>query len=122
MDAVRLYPVPRTATEVRRFLELCSFYRKFISNFAKTAQPLHRLTCKDSLFRWSPECQQAFEELKERLTTPPLLAYPDFEHDFVLETDASVQGIGAVLSQYQQTGGLRPVSYASQALSIAEKR
>ena len=101
VDAVQLFPVPWTVHEVRRFLGLSSYYRKFIPNFARIAHPLHHLTRKDSPFSWSPECQRAFEELKGSLTTSPVLAYPDFKREFVLETDASLQGIGAVLGQYQ---------------------
>lgn len=104
-----------------QFMMLAGYYRKFIPNFARIARPLHQLTYKGTQFTWSPECQGVFEELKERLITPPVLAYPDFKRDFVLETDASVHGIGAVLAQYQDDGNLHPVSYASRALSASEK-
>ena len=71
---------------------------------------------------WSQECNRVFEELKERLSTAPVLVYPDFERGFVLETDASVQGIGAVLSQRKEDQRLHPIAYASRALSPAEQR
>ena len=121
VDAVRNFPVPKTVQDVRRFLGLSSYYRKFIPNFAKIACPLHRLTCSNTPLLWSPECQGAFQELTERLSTSPVLAYPNYGRGFVLETDASVQGIGAVLGQYQDNDKLHPVSYASRALSAAEK-
>ena len=121
VSAVREFPVPRTVQDIRRFLGLASYYRRFIPGFAQIARPLHSLTCKDTRFVWSSECKRAFEVLKQKLTTSPVLAYPDFDQDFVLETDASVQGIGAVLGQYQDDHKLHPVAYASRALSAAEK-
>ena len=71
-------------------------------------------------FTWSPDCQTAFEVLKRKLVTSPVLAYPNFKRDFVLETDASIHGIGAVLGQHQDDGNVHPISYASRALSVAE--
>ena len=120
--AVSDFPVPDSVQGVRRFLGLASYYRKFIPNFSRIAHPPHQLTCKAASFKWSPECSRAFEELKHRLTTAPILAYPNFTCDFVLETDASVQGVGAVLGQYQDDNKLHPIGYASRALNAAEKR
>ena len=97
-------------------------YRHFICRFSKTAQPLHALTQKGAPFEWTQSCQNAFEELKSNLTESPLLAYPDFDKSFLLETDASVKGLGAVLSQVQDDGRPHPVAYASRALSPQEKR
>ena len=121
VEAVRDYSPPKNVQELRRFLGLTSYYRRFVNHFAKVAEPLHRLTCKNTAFEWSQECQIAFDELKRRLVTPPVLAYPNFDVDFVLETDASHQGLGAVLSQRQEDGRLHPIAYASRALSGAEK-
>ena len=90
VEAVQQFPVPKSVHDVRRFLGLSSYYRKFIRNFAKIASPIHQLTCKNARFIWTPNCQSAFEELKEHLTTPPVLAYPCFQRDFVLETDTSI--------------------------------
>ena len=120
--AVSDFPVPDSVQGVWRFLGLASYYRKFIPNFSRIAHPLHQLTCKAASFKWSPECSCAFEELKHRLTTAPILAYPNFTCDFVLETDASMQGVGAVLGQYQDDNKLHPIGYASRALNAAEKR
>ena len=91
VSAVREFPVPTNVKEVRGFLGLSSFYRRFINGFAAITQPLHRLTRKGVHFRWSVECQQAFETLKQLLTSAPVLAYPRMEDPFVLETDASVR-------------------------------
>ena len=122
VDAVRDFPKPTTVQETRRFLGLCSYYRKFIPCFAEVAHPLHQLTRKDTDFVWSPECQQAFEQLKCKLVSAPVLAYPNFQLDFVLETDASVQGLGAVLCQFQTDRKLHPVAYPSRALNDSGKK
>lgn len=111
VEAVECFPIPRTVHEVRKFLGLSSYYRKFIHNFTRIACPLHQLTCKNVKFIWSADCQIAFEKLKRRLMTPPVLAYPNFKRDFVFEMDASVDGVGAILSQYQDDGHLHPVSW-----------
>ena len=119
-EAVVDFPRPQSVRDVRRFLGLASYYRKFILHFAKITRPLHKLTCKDTRFDWSPECQIAFQELKQRLSSAPVLAYPNFDAQFVLETEASIKGLGAVLSQAQEGGNLHPVGYASRALSPSE--
>ena len=75
---------------------------------------------KGALFQWTANCEVAFETLKTRLVTAPLLCYPDFDKDFVLETDASKQGLGAILSQYQVDHKLHPVAYASRSISSTE--
>ena len=97
------FSVPEFVTNVHQFLGLTSYYQRFITQFAKVAAPLHALTCKDAVFRWTTECQEAFEVLKTVITQSPVLAYPNFDVDFILETDASVKGLGAVLS-YQSDG------------------
>ena len=97
---------------------MASYCRRFIAGFAKIAQPLHRLTVKDVPFEWCPGCGFA---LKNKLVTPPVLAYPCFGKAFTLETDASILGLGAVLSQKQIDQKLHPVAYASRALNPTEK-
>ena len=92
------------------------YYSKFVPQLAKIAEPLHHLTRKETRFYWSPECQQSFENLEARLSEAPvpILAYPSFERDFVLETDASLSGLGAVLSQEQSDGKSHPIAYVSR--------
>ena len=85
------------------------------------ASPLHALTHKDVPFDWSAECRQAFQTLKQLLMEAPILAYPDFTRDFLLETDASGAGLGAVLTQRQDDNQIRPVAYASHTLQPYEK-
>ena len=121
VDAISNFPVPQNVSEVRQFMGLASYYRRFIKDFAAIAQPLHALTRKGAGYDWTAECQQAFKELKLSLTQAPILAYPSFEWDFTLETDASIRGIGAVLSQKQDDGRLHPVAFASRGLSAAEQ-
>ena len=120
-DAVRNFPTPENVQGVRRFLGMSSYYRRFIAGFAKIAQPLHRLTAKDVPFDWSSDCETAFSTLKDKLVSPPVLAYRRFDEAFTLETDASIRGLGAVLSQKQTDGRLHPVAYASRALNPTEK-
>ncbi len=119
--AVQEFPVPTTVRGVRQFLGMASYYRRFMPGFAKIAAPLHALTRESVPFFWSMACQGAFLKLKDLLVTPPVLAYPDFNRGFVLHTDASIQGLGAVLEQEQDDGRLHPVAYASRSLSKAEK-
>ena len=121
IDAVRLLPVPTNIKKLRQFLGLASYYRRFIPAFAKVAAPLHALTRKSVPFEWTTNCQAAFEQLQQRLVEAQVLAYPDFTKDFVLETDASIVGLGAVLSQTQDDSKNHPVAFASRALSPAER-
>ena len=119
--AVDKFPTPTNIREVRRFLGMASYYRRFIPSFAKIAHPLHALTRKDIQFEWTQECQEVFETLKKKLTSAPVLGYPRFDAPFVLETDASIDGLGAVLSQTQEDGKLPPIAYASRALTPGER-
>ena len=95
---VKSWPIPKNVTELRSFIGLCSYYRRFIKGFAEIARPLHKLTQKNEIFRWSDEWS---ETLKNCLTSTPILAYPDQNEKFILDTDASNEAIGAVLSQCQ---------------------
>lgn len=119
IQAVREWPVPTNATEVRQFLGLASYYRRYIHQFANIAKPLNVLTQKNTPFTWSSECEASFNTLKQKLTQAPILAYPAFHRNagpFVLETDASAVGLGAVL---EQDGHV--IAYASRSLNTAEQ-
>ena len=122
-DKVRDYPTPRDATTVRQFLGLASYYRRFVTGFAKVAAPLHHLTKKNVQFQWTDWCEASFNKLKELLVSAPLLGYPRFGEgsSFILETDASGVGLGAILSQEQDDGQIHPIAYASRTLDAAEK-
>lgn len=108
-------------SEVRSFLGLCSYYRRFIRDCASEAKPLHRLIEKGRKFQWTKEAQDAFEILRNRLISAPILSLPDISKPFILDTDASNWSIGAVLSQ-EIDGKERVIAYASSTLSNAEKR
>uniref|UniRef100_A0A0A9W4W3 RNA-directed DNA polymerase n=1 Tax=Lygus hesperus TaxID=30085 RepID=A0A0A9W4W3_LYGHE len=119
IEAVRDFPIPNTVTKVKAFLGLCSYYRKFVKGFAREAKPLTDLTKQDITFEWGPSQQQAFDSLKEKLISPPILRFPEFTKEFILTTDASMNGLGAVLSQMHDNKE-HPVAYASRALNKAE--
>ena len=119
MKAVKEYPVSKIVKEVRAFLVVASFYRKLFPDFAKLAKPLKSLTRKSQEFVWGTIQQEAFEKLKTRLCTMPVLSYPDFNRTFILTTDASGIAVAAVISQIQD-GVERPLAYASRQLNKAE--
>lgn len=112
---------PTNKSELRSFLGLVSYYRKFVKDFAKIAKCLHALTSKHGKWEWTSECDKAFQCLKEKLVTAPILGYPDVNGGmFALDTDASNDLIGAVLSEIQD-GKETVIAYASRTLSSAEK-
>ena len=121
LRAVEEFPVPTSVSSVRQFLGLASYYRRFVKSFAMIASPLHALTKKNTRFQWTQECQHAFDILRQKLIEAPVMAYPSFDKEFILETDASVSGLGAVLSQVQEDGLPHPVAYGSRATSPSEK-
>ena len=122
LRAVEKYPTPANVKSLRSFLGLASYYRRFVPGFSKVASPLNALTRKSIAFVWTPECRRAFEQLKSLLVTAPLLRYPDFSKPFILETDASGAGLGAVLAQSQEEDdSVRPIAYASRSLQKHEK-
>ena len=128
--AIRDWPVPECVTELRSFLGTASYYRKFIAQFATIAAPLHELTGGGQTFLWTEACQEAFEHLKTALCSAPVLNFPVKGAKFILDTDASERGIGAVLSQLvpietpdgSEAYEERVLSYASRTLSVHEKR
>jgi hypothetical protein len=120
-DAVSQYPVPRSAKQVKQFLGLCGWYRHFIPNFSSIAEPLNRLLKKSVLFSWEESEQHAFSQLKSLICNAVTLAYPDFTKPFILRTDSSDVGLGAVLAQKAIDGFERPIAFASRSLSITER-
>jgi hypothetical protein len=98
IDVLKSEP-PRTVKEIRSFLGLAGYYRRFIEGFSKIARPLTSLLEKDKEFKWTDACQASFEELKRRLTTAPVLVMPDLQKSFDVYCDASRQGLGCVLMQ-----------------------
>lgn len=123
VQAVKNWPTPKNLKQLRGFLGLTGYYRKFIQHYGLLARPMTELLKKGTLFQWTPQTEQSFQLLKQRLIEAPVLAVPDFDQQFVVETDASDCGIGAVL---MQSG--HPIAYLSkhlcprnQTLSVYEK-
>ena len=122
VEKVSNWPTPSNKKEVQQFLGLASYYRRFVQNFATIAKPLHRLTEKTARFAWTDQAQHAFDSLKQSLSSAPILAFPDFQKPFILDTDASDTGLGGVLSQAQDDGSECVVAYASRVLTRPERR
>ncbi|GBM30021.1 Retrovirus-related Pol polyprotein from transposon 297 [Araneus ventricosus] len=120
IKAVVDWPRPDKIHDIRSFLGLCTYYRRFVKNFSTIARPLHKLTEAKSNFNWTDECEKSFNSLKQALTSSPILTYPRTDKDFILDTDASNEGIGAVLPQ--NTGNEeRVIAYFSKSLGKPER-
>lgn len=118
--AIQKFPIPKTTTEIKRFLGLLGYYRKFIPDFARITKPMTQCLKKGSKINSNdPSYINCFEKCKTLLTNDPILQYPDFNKEFILTTDASNLAIGAVLSQ-GQIGSDKPISYASRTLNSSE--
>jgi hypothetical protein len=118
--AVKNFPVPSNTKQLKAFLGLAGYYRRFVPNFSPIAKPLHKLTCRNMPYIWGNDQERAFETLKNILCNQPLLQYPDFEKEFIVMCDASADGIGSVLSQ-GIIGKDLPIAYVSRVLTKAEK-
>lgn len=112
---------PTNQKELKSFLGMAGFYRKFIPSFSFIATPLHSLLKKGVVFEWSEECDFAFKRLIAVMTKDIILDYPDFSKVFYLTTDASNFGIGAVMSQKTEEGYDRPLAFISRSLNLAER-
>lgn len=122
VSAISNYPQPTNTKDVRRLLGLAGWYRRFIPDFASITAPITALTKKTKLkFEWTDQAQQAFEKVKTRLSSSPVLANPDYERPFIIQTDASDIGIGGILVQGEGEQE-RVVAYWSQKLSSAQRK
>ncbi|EFO92653.1 hypothetical protein CRE_16387 [Caenorhabditis remanei] len=119
--SIREFPVPKTVTEIRQFLGMASYFRRFIPGFATIVSPLNNLLRKETEFVWKKEQQDAFENVKEKLISPPILTTPNNTGIFELHTDASKVGIAAVLMQ-RQDGELKVIAYGSRPTTPVESR
>ncbi|KAH7707236.1 gagpol and env protein precursor [Aphelenchoides avenae] len=126
IEKILAYPVPLTPSEIRAFLGFCSYYRQFVRNFTLLSLPLRELL-SSSQWQWTEKEQNAFDELKRRMSSTPVLAQPDIEaaisgkRPFILYTDASKDGVGAVLHQVGPDGKEHPIAFASKSCSKAER-
>ena len=122
VKAVLDFPRPKSAKEVRSYLRLCSYYRRFIKDFAKIANPLNALLKKDVKFKWTETCENAFITLKEKLTSARVLAYPDMNKQFILTSDASGSALACTLPQIKEDGLEHPIAYYGRALRMHERK
>lgn len=115
-------PRPTNTTELRSFLGIAGYYRRFIRSFADISSALHAMTSSKISFSWDKEMDKAFHLLKISLSSPPVLAFPNFEKPFGVETDASSVAVGAVLTQKDDDGKTHPVQFASRTMTVAERK
>lgn len=116
IEIVQNYPAPNNQHEVRQFLGLCNFYRKFVKDYAKITVPINELLHKNYEFKWTDKCQTAFDTLKSALTSAPILAYADMSKPFVLSCDASGHAIGYILGQLDDQNREKVISYGGQII------
>ena len=119
--AIRNLSVPKNQRQVRSFLGLAGWYRRFLDNFASLTAPLTELTKKNKPFKWTEEAQKAFDEVKYRLTSAPVLITANFEKPFIIGCDACKTGVGGVLAQEDEEGNERPIAYFSHKLNKAQQ-
>lgn len=115
VKAILEIPAPKNVTELRRFLGMASWYRRFVPSFSSISAPLNQLTKKDIKFKWDEETENAFRSIKECLISAPVLCCPDFSRPFTIQCDASNVGLGAVLSQSYDDGE-RAIAFISRSL------
>lgn len=123
--AICEFKIPKTKRDARSFLGIGGYYRKFVKDYSTIAAPLMDLTKKDQPEKivWKPEHQHAFDEIKQRLSSEPVLKGPNYQQEFIIETDASEVGIGAVLCQadtHNQEGPDQPIAFYSRKLLTRE--
>jgi hypothetical protein len=114
------WPTPRSVKEVQSFLGFCNFYRRFIRHFARIARPIHDLTKKGVQFEWSPRCQAAFDSLKEKVTSAPILVAFNFSKPHMIETDASDLAMSGILNQLEDDGKWHPCAFMSKSFIPAQ--
>ncbi len=118
--AIKKFPQPRTVENICSFIGFCGYYRPFIDEFAKIASPLTKLLKNEIPFHWNASQEKSFTDLKSALINAPCLAFPDYKVPFIIYTDASALGLGAVLMQLDARGKNHAIAYASWTLTPAE--
>ena len=122
VDAISKMAQPKNVKGVRSFLGLSGFYRRFVKNYAKIAEPLSRMTRKNAKFEWTPDANEAWCKIKAELVKMPILAHPDTSREYTLITDASSYAIGGILAQKGDDGQLHPISYGSTILNDSQRK
>ena len=120
--AVDSYPQPKTAKQIKSFLGMTSYYRRSIKNYSLITGPLISLLKKNTKFKWTPECEKSFQTLKKALSSAPILAFPQFDKEFIISVDSSEYSIGFVLSQHDNEGREHPTAYGGRTLHNHELR
>lgn len=121
IDTMNSFPVPTNQKQLRSFLGLCGYYRKFVKGYSHICAPLNHLL-KNITFEWTDTCQKSFDHLKKALTSAPILAYPNMEKEFILTNDASGTAIGYILGQQESNGQEVVIAYVGRSLSEAERK
>ena len=122
VNVILNFPTPRNVKELKSFLGMVGYWRRWIKGLSEMIAPLNHLTSKNVPYQWSQECQDSFNKVKSALVNPPILSYPNFDgSSFILQTDASKHGLGFILSQIQK-GEEKVLSYGSRATSDVESR
>ena len=122
VDSISKMSPPTSVKGIRTFLGMAGFFRRFIKDFSMIAEPLTRLTKKDARFKWGSDEQKAWQTIKDKLVSAPVLSHPDLSKPFWLITDSSAYCIGAILAQRDENGKLHPVSYGSAVLNSTQRR
>lgn len=121
VEAIAEYPVPKTAKQLRQFLGLAGWYRRFVNDYASISFHLTELLSKKKSFQWNQDANRSFESLKQALTTAPFLAHPDYLKPFIVQCDASKYGVGGLLAQCDENGDERPIAFMSHKLNKAQR-
>ena len=120
LATIKTWETPKKLSDVQAFIGFANFYRRFVRDFSKLTRPLVNLTKKDVPFKWTPECEAAFQALKATFTEAPVLAHFNWAKEIILETDASDYVSAGVLSQYGENGVLRPIAFFSKKHTVTE--
>jgi hypothetical protein len=120
IEVMKAFQTPTNVSELRAFLGLIRFYRRFIPGCSQITRPLNKLLKKEEPYRWEQEQQDAYEEIAKKLTETPVLKRPEWNKPFILYTDGSSKGVGAILAQNDEQGRERVIAYASKGTNDAE--
>ena len=120
--SIKNFPIPDTRKKIRQFLGKINFYNKYVPNISIILDPLHNLLRKGQTFIWTQKCQEAFDKVKDLLCSEPILTIFDPNLPIHIYTDASIEGIGAILKQPQNNNDEKPVAYFSRKLKEYQKK